>query len=135
MYDSPKGLNYRIFKENLSFENYLIKLPVKQARVLCKFRTCNLKLPIETGRWHNVPRYERKCNLCNLYEIGDEFHYLFKCTENEIVKTRKSVLPQYYYIRPNIFKFHDLFNTNNVSLLKNIYKLISVVKERVCPPG
>ena len=104
MYDSPKGLNYRIFKENLSFENYLIKLPVKQARVPCKFRTCNLKLPIETGRWHNVPSMNANYNLCNLNEIWDEFHNLFKCTENEIVKTRKSVLPQYYYVRPNTFQ-------------------------------
>jgi hypothetical protein len=44
-----------------------------------KLQTSNLRLPIETGRWYNIPREDRKCN-----GIGDEFHILFLC-ENEIV--------------------------------------------------
>ncbi len=44
-----------------------------------KFRTSNHKLPIETGRWNGIERSERKCNLCNLKDIGDEFHYLLIC--------------------------------------------------------
>jgi hypothetical protein len=31
----------------------------------CKFRTLNHKLPIEYGRWHNIARNMRFCNLCN----------------------------------------------------------------------
>ena len=50
---------------------------------LCKFRTTNHKLPIEHGRWNtiisNIQRKNRKCNLCNLEEIGDEFHYISNC--------------------------------------------------------
>ena len=46
---------------------------------LCKFRTTNHKLPIEQGRWNNTPRENRKCNLCNLEEIGDAFHYILNC--------------------------------------------------------
>jgi hypothetical protein len=46
---------------------------------LCKFRTTNHKLPIEHGRWNNIPHENRKCNLCNLEEIGDEFHYISNC--------------------------------------------------------
>ena len=33
---------------------YLLKLSTKNARILCKFRTGNVKLPIETGRWFNI---------------------------------------------------------------------------------
>jgi hypothetical protein len=31
------------------------------------------------GRWKNIARENRICPLCNNGEIGDEFHYLFKC--------------------------------------------------------
>jgi hypothetical protein len=51
----------------------------KDFLTLCKFRTTNHKLPIEHGRWNNIPRENRKCNLCNLEEIGDEFHYILNC--------------------------------------------------------
>ena len=39
------------------------------------FRTCNHRLPIETGRWVNIPRNEKVPDI-----IGDEFHYIFNCT-------------------------------------------------------
>jgi hypothetical protein len=34
----------------------------KDFLTLCKFRTTNHKLPIEHGRWNNIPRENRKCN-------------------------------------------------------------------------
>ena len=45
-----------------------------------QFRPGNTKLPIETGRWFNIERHERySCTLCNINEIGGEFHLLFQC--------------------------------------------------------
>ena len=70
---------------------------------IIKFRTCNYKLPIETGRWHDVPYIERKCTLRNRNELGDDFHYLMKCSFFET--ERKELLRPYYYNRPNIIKF------------------------------
>ena len=49
-----KGINYRIFKHDFKLENYLLKLSTKNARILCKYRTGNVKLPIEAGRWFNI---------------------------------------------------------------------------------
>ena len=72
--NSPKSLNYRIFKEELKFENYLNILSKKDAITLLKFRICNHHLPIEKGRWQNISRENRICDKCNLNEIGDEFH-------------------------------------------------------------
>jgi hypothetical protein len=48
-------------------------------------------LPIEQGRFWSVDCDDRICDICNLNNIGDEFHYLFECTffENE----RKKLLP------------------------------------------
>jgi hypothetical protein len=49
-----KALNYRILKENFEFENYFRILEDKDIYTLCKFRTTNHKLLIETGRWNNI---------------------------------------------------------------------------------
>ena len=65
MFDSSKGINYRIFKKELTLEKYFSILHVKYCKLFCKFRTMNHKLPIETGRWHNISRQNRICTLCN----------------------------------------------------------------------
>ena len=74
--NSAKGLCYRIFKNDLSIEKYLTLLLRNLIYILCKFRYGNHRLPVETGRWQNVPRAERSCHFC---AIGDEFHYMFEC--------------------------------------------------------
>ena len=135
VFASPKGMNYRIFKERLQLENYLLKLPFKKCKLLCRFRCCNFKLPIETGRWNNTPRSERKCNICNSNDSGDEFHYLFRCKDAVILEARNRYLPRSYCIRPNVFKFHQLFNSNNINVINNICKLLFVIQQRVQPPG
>ena len=71
--------NYKIFKENLSCELYLTCLEQKDAINLCKFRTGNHRLPIVTGRHVGTPKEERLCTLCDITEVGDEFHYILKC--------------------------------------------------------
>ena len=76
---SPKGMFYRILKENFEFENYQDILENKDRVLLCTDRTCNYRLPIETGRWTNIDRNERYCQLCNSNKIGDEYHYILEC--------------------------------------------------------
>jgi hypothetical protein len=39
---------------------------------MTKLRASNLRIPIETGRWYNIPKDERVCILCG-QSIGDEF--------------------------------------------------------------
>ena len=134
MFDSSKGINYRIFKKELTLEKYFSILPVKYCKLFCKFRTMNHKLPIETGRWHNISRQNRICTLCN-YEIGDEFHYLINCKNTEITNGRKTLIPKYFCQNPNTVKFDALFNLKNRKLLFNICKFIEVIMERVSSPG
>jgi hypothetical protein len=43
--NSPKGLSYRLFKENSEFEHYLDILPDKDRITYCRFRTGNHRLP------------------------------------------------------------------------------------------
>ena len=59
---------------------------------------------IETGRFFNIDRSERHCNLCNVNELGDEFHYLFKCTFFN--NARAKFLPRNICNNPNVLKFN-----------------------------
>jgi hypothetical protein len=79
-----KTINYRIFKDTFGFEDYFNILNEKDFLIFCKFRAVNHRLPIECGKWKNLERENRMCNLCNS-DIGDEFHYILKCSffENE----------------------------------------------------
>ena len=81
-----------MFKKNLKIETYLLKLPVSLRIALSKFRVSNHKLPIERGRYENLERSERKCNVCHV--LGDEFHFLFLCSIFN--DERKLLLPKYY---------------------------------------
>ena len=131
IYDSSKGINYRIYKHDLSLENYLLDLPPKLARAYCKFRTRNIKIPIESGRWSNIPREERLCKLCILNEIGDEFHYLFNCTDQVILHSRRKYMSRYYFERPSTFKFNTLFNFVTNRELVYLAKFITDVNQRI----
>jgi hypothetical protein len=67
---------------------------------LSKFRITNHKLPVENGRWKNIARENRICPLCNNGDIGDEFHYLFKCQYfgNHLKYLSSFRKPNYLYI-------------------------------------
>ena len=77
VFHDDKCITYRIFKEVFEFESYLTLLPERLRILFTQFRLGNTKLPIETGRWFNIDRNERYCTLCNINDIGDEFHLLF----------------------------------------------------------
>ncbi|KAL4219068.1 hypothetical protein ACF0H5_021651 [Mactra antiquata] len=76
---SQKCLNYKIFKTEHKLEHYFDILPLTYIQTFVNYRMGNNRFPIETGRWQNVPRHERKCIFCTSNEIGDAFHYLFNC--------------------------------------------------------
>ena len=80
-----KGIcsNYKIFKHLFQMEDYLIKLDKSERITFCKFRAGNHKLPIITGRHTNIARENRICPKCNGNFIGDEFHLLFVCQNND----------------------------------------------------
>ena len=92
--NSSQGEFYGIFKRECKLESYLLNLSPYEREVLTKFR-CNLKLPIETGRWENNPRENRLCQLCNLQNIGNEYHYVFECINVNIEILRLKYVPAY----------------------------------------
>ena len=105
-------MNYRIYKNELFFENYFQILSIKDAHTFCRFRTCNHYLPIENGRWMNIPRNERICNHCDIKEIGDEFHYILKCKNNLLKEERKRCLKVTQIQNVNIISFKQIMTYN-----------------------
>ena len=131
-WNSEKCNSSRGIKYDIKLENYLLKLSTKNARILGKFRTGNVKLPIETGRWFNIERHHRISHLCNS-DVGDEFHYIFKCTS--LSAERNEYTTSYYTNRASAFSFFHLFSTTNKSLLCKLCKYLQIVIERVRLPG
>ena len=86
-------------KNEIRFESYLDLIKNVKTRVaVAKMRiSCHL-LPMESGHYKNIPRVERLCPLCNGSEIGDEFHYLLKCTHSSLSHIRGIFLESLYLI-------------------------------------
>jgi hypothetical protein len=72
---------YRLYKTEFECETYC-SVPMSRGHrsILFKFRSCNLQLNIETGRYVSKPIHERVCTLCNGVNIEDEQHFLMTCT-------------------------------------------------------
>ena len=125
VYNSPKCINYRIFKTDFKTELYFTELQSKFYIPIARIRTTNHRLPIERGRWENIERSQRFCTLCNRNALGDEFHYLFEC--DFFKETRKTYLTRYYLRHANILKFQQLMSLRNVKLLQQLSRFISFV--------
>ena len=106
--------NYRIFKETLKCELYLTKLNPVLRITMSKFRCCNNKLPSNDYRLIGNSA-EKICKLCNIQEIGDEYHYLFICPH--FTNKRNMYLKRYFIHHPNTYKMNILFNTKNKKTL------------------
>ena len=120
--NSNKTIVYRIYKDTHCYENYLSKLNSKSRLALCRFRLSNHKLPIERGRFSNIERERRFCQLCNENMIGDEFHFILECPA--LQHLREHFLPKYCQTCPNTLKLYNLFTTRNMNILNRLCKYI-----------
>jgi hypothetical protein len=60
------------YNKQITSGTHLVRLNEKTRIWMTKLRASNLRIPIETGRWYNIPKDERVCILCG-QSIGDEF--------------------------------------------------------------
>ena len=57
--------------------SYLVTVKnIKLGNIKVKIRLSSHQLCIETGRHRGIERTERKCVLCDLYDIEDEYHFV-----------------------------------------------------------
>ena len=74
---------YRTYKSQFQIEHYVkLNMSRDQRKVLAKFRSCNLPLEIEKGRYTRpkTPLNDRICKFCNSNTIEDEAHPLISCS-------------------------------------------------------
>ena len=125
---SSKAFTYFSFKSEYAIEKYFISLPRTHYLNLFKFRTGNHKLPVEVGRWDDSPLDDRKCSLCTLDEVGDEYHYLLQCP---YFKTQRQLyIKPYYARRPSMIKFCELNKSNDTTVLTKLSKFVKIIIDK-----
>ena len=120
---------YSAFKKELRLEPYLLYLdnPVFR-QALCKFRTSAHSLKIETGRWNKTPCCNRLCELCNLNQVEDEFHFLLVCSKYQDLRAK--FIPLYYFNPPVMYKFSTLLSSENVNTIRQLSRYIVYATKR-----
>jgi hypothetical protein len=91
------------------------------------------KVPIETGRWNNIARENTKCQLCQENQIGDEFHYIMRCSYFH--DKRESCIEKRYLTRNTVLKFKEIISTKTQSKLRKLCQLIRNINSSLLPPG
>ena len=84
-----------------------------------KLRMSSRRLAIKSGRWarpNRIPVDERRCQECSVLE--DEYHFVieYKLFNDLWAK----YLSRYFWIRPNMYKFVELLNSDNVNYIRNL---------------
>jgi hypothetical protein len=110
---------YVEFKKEFKMEKYLLLENVKYRQAICNLRLNNNRIPKVVGRYKNIVRNRRFCNLCDGNSVGDEFHILFECNNTTIVDARK-LLPRYYTFIPSMFKLVCLLQSQKPKVLWKI---------------
>ena len=112
---------YVNFKLNFKLEEYLVHLPTLLKRALCNLRTNNSKIPKVVGRFTNTPREHRYCTLCTSEELlGDEYHLLLECKNQQIVTLRNKYIPDTFTRHPSMQKCINLLSSVDMSEIRKL---------------
>ena len=115
---------YFYIKTHFGKEKYLQINNFKIRQSICKIRVSAHPLNIETGRYKNIIRSERKCTNCSEGDIEDEKHFVVDCPlyENIRVKCFDKVIdlcPNFRYMDTSS-KFVWLFTNEHEQVLNKI---------------
>ena len=68
------------------------------------------------------------CTLCNLKVTGDEYHYILICPYFRL--NRELYIKPYYYRRPSMMQFEQLFSSKNKRTLSKLAKFITLIMKQ-----
>ena len=102
---------------NLESIDYLHLLPNNFIRIaITKLRLGSHHFLIERGRWKKLELIDRLCITCN--DIEDEYHIVMCCKKYKDL--RYKYLPETLYNRPSMYKFINLLNSKNITVLRKL---------------
>ena len=118
---------YRMFKSECKLEKYLLNLNKPEQINLCKFRCRDTKLPVVVlgYSFQNIAYSDRLCTLCNLNEVGDEYHYIMKCSFFQ--NSRERYINNDIWRNPDYYKFSSLFKSNDMGILRNLARFVKII--------
>ncbi len=125
---SHKGSNYLILKSDWRLEKYFKQLDYKEAINIFKYRTANHRLPIETGRFYATEYENRICPKCS-NDIGDEFHYLLKCTSFNT--QRRKFIKASYIRHPNMISYKQLLHSCDTRELTKLSRFVTIIMQKI----
>ena len=79
---------FHIYKTHFGKEKYLQINNFKIRQSICKIRVSAYSLNIETGRYKNIIRSERKFTNCSKGDIEDEKHLIVDCPLYENIRVK-----------------------------------------------
>ena len=126
--ESSKCHFYKYIYDDHNLQFYLSR-PVNYMfkPLISRFRVHAHSLNIETGRYYNIDRHDRICNMCNNNDIEDEYHFILEYSK--YVEIRRKYIKPYYYINPSVFKLTQLLSVQNIKELNNLGKYLYVAEK------
>ena len=93
-------------------------MPDCYTMLITRFRVSAHTLLIEKGRYHNIERGKRICQMCDMNDVEYEYHFVLKCPL--YINLRFLYIKTYYWFKPSVFKFVQLLSVLNRHELCNI---------------
>ena len=118
-------LEYKYFKNNLTYEPYLDSIPNELRYLVTRIRIAAHSLRIHTERFSrtHIPRNDRICLYCNNNDIEDVFHFICVCPV--FVDLRVRYIKPHIYTIPSMYKLVTLLTSDNRHVLVNLAKFIN----------
>ena len=100
---------YFSIKKTFGYEKYLDSLGLSDRIHITKLRLSGHCLPVEILRYNKKypNREDRTCNICELNEVGDEKHYLYKCRNGAVADVRSNFFKSIKETCPQLAYFKD----------------------------
>ena len=121
---------YSIFRHNFEFQDYLDNvIDSKYRTALARFRTSSHKLAIESGRFENIMVENRKCRLCTMNTLENEYHFLLVCPFYRDIRIK--YLPSYFCSWPTLNKFESIMSSKSKYVQQKLAKFIYFASKNV----
>ena len=128
-------VKYRIFKNEILFEKYLVNLNRRDAIILCRFRYRSHRLPINNGRFESNPEESKVVfPWCGLKVFGEKFHYIFVC---RFFKKGRQICLDRQFIVSSLSTFHmkNSFNGSSVKVVTQKLSRQLIIMEKLYMDG